>query len=243
MSMFKIAIPSRSRPHNQKTLKNISQNFWADTIIVCPESQYSEYRDAIPTQVEIVPFGTSGIGLKRQFILTSEKSGKIIMLDDDLTFWMRVSPAQFVKMRPEDSEKMFLDLALALDKYPMVGITDKFMSQTRPRGHMECQRFNQVLGFNRDLFPVPWPSFRLPHDEEHDIHLQFLTRGHKTAVLTEYSKTHAPDADGGCNDWRNQAMYEETYRLLLEYWPGIVTVVNNRARYRWQEAKRLGGLL
>lgn len=242
--MFQIVIPSRSRPFDQRTLKNLSQNFWADTIIVCPESQYSSYREAVYKKVEIVPFGVMGIGPKRQHILTMQTSGKVIMLDDDLTFYRRASDGyKFIRMTPDESELMILEICKFLDKYPMVGVTDKFMSHTRPRGHVECARFNQILGINRNILPNPWPQFRIPHDEEHDFHLQLMTRGIRTAVLTEYSKSQMDDAPGGCNDWRNQAMYDETYRLLLEYWPGIVTIVNNRARYRWKEAMRIGGLL
>jgi hypothetical protein len=125
----------------------------------------------------------------------------------------------------------------------MVGLVDKFMSQTRPRGFVECNRFNQVMGFNRNLFPNPWPSFRVPHDEDHDIHLQFLTRGYRTAVLTEYSKVDNKQASGGCNDWRSPEIFRLTYDLLQEYWPTIVTVKSaTKIRYNWQEAKRIGGI-
>jgi hypothetical protein len=197
-------------------------------------------------KVEVVPFGISGIGLKREFILNMKPDGKVIMFDDDLTFYRRLEndSSKFVRMTPDDSDLMIGELVRYLDNYPMVGMTDKFMSQTRPRQFVECSRFNKVLGFNRDLLPLPWPKFRLPHDEEHDVHLQLLTRGYRTAVLTEYSKSDPVQAPGGCTDWRSQEVYDETYRLLQEYWPSIVTIgPGNRVSYRWKEAMRIGGLL
>jgi hypothetical protein len=168
------------------------------------------------------------------------------MIDDDLTFYRRLpdDASKFVRMSPDDSEKMIFELIDFLDKYAMIGMVDKFMSQTRPRGHIECSRFNKVLGFNRDMFPDPWPRFRLPHDEEHDIHLQFLTRGFRTAVLTEYSKSDPVQAPGGCTDWRSPEVFAETYRLLLQYWPDVVSVRGEtKVSYRWKKAMEIGGLL
>jgi hypothetical protein len=248
---LQIAIPSRSRPNRQLTLYNISQYFWPKTCIVVPEYQYTSYRNAIPLEVEVVPFSGEGIGNKRQFILTSRPTGKLIMFDDDLTFYHRISDDKFAKMAREDCDQMMTDIVTFLDRYPMVGMVDKFMSHTRPRGHIECSRFNKVLAFNRDMLPIPWPRFRLPHDEEHDVHLQLLTRGYKTAVMTEYSKSDPVQAPGGCTDWRSPEVFAETYRLLTEYWPSIVNVydkedkegnTSTRVGYRWKEAMRIGGL-
>lgn len=241
MPDLQLVIPSRSRPY-VKTLMNISMNLWPIVTIVVPEDQYSDYRVTVPSKVEVIPFGTKGICQKRQFILNMKPTGKVIMFDDDLTLYRRSDDGlKFAPMYPPETEILILEMVRFLDNYPMVGVTDKFMSHTKPRRFMECTRFNQILGFNRDLLPNPWPEFRIPHDEEHDIHLQLLTRGHKTAVLTEYTKTDKK-GPGGCSDWRSQEVYDETYRLLLEYWPSIVTVVNNRANYRWKEAMRIGGL-
>lgn len=249
MSMFnnlQIAIPSRSRPYIQKTIENLSQNFWPNIVVVVPEPQYSDYRAAISMEIKVVPFGISGIGAKRQFILTMKASGKLIMFDDDLTFYKRVpdDASKFVRMTVKDSEQMVLDLVAYLDLYVMVGMVDKFMSQTRPRDFIECSRCNKVLGVNRDMLPDPWPEFRIPHDEDHDFHLQLITRGYRTAILTEYSKMDPVQAPGGCTDWRSQEVFDETYRLLMYYWPSIVKIgPGNRVSYRWKEAMRIGGLI
>jgi hypothetical protein len=241
---LQIAIPSRSRPHVQKTIQNISQNFWTKIILVVPFDQYEEYRAAVPLDINIVPFGGQGIGAKREFILNMKKTGKLIMFDDDLTFYKRLEDgSKFARMSHLDSEQMITDIVAFLDKYVMVGMVDKFMSQTKPRGFVECTRCNKVLAFNRDMFPDPWPSFRVPHDEDHDIHLQLITRGYRTAVLTEYSKSDPVEAPGGCTDWRSEAVFDLTYKMLLEFWPTIVTIYpNHKVRYNWAEAKRMGGI-
>lgn len=250
---LQIAIPSRSRPHVQKTIYNISQIFWPNIIIVVPIYQYQEYRDAAPDDVDIIPFRGEGIGNKRQFILSLKKTGKLIMFDDDLTFYKRVSDDKFARMVASDSNQMIDDIVKFLDSHVMVGMVDKFMSHTRPRGFVECSRCNKVLAFNRDKLPDPWPEFRLPHDEEHDVHLQLITRGYRTAILTEYSKSDPVQAPGGCTDWRSPEVFEETYRLLLKYWPDIVgihdiinkknEIIGTRVSYRWKKAMQIGGLI
>jgi hypothetical protein len=215
--------------------------------LVVPHEQFHLYQRAVSTSIGIIPFQeTNGVDEKREFMLHLNSSGKIIMMDDDLKFYKRTGDGKrFPPASQSETELMVIQIADYLDRYPMVGLVDKFMSHTRPRGFVECTRFNQVLGFNRDLLPRPWPQFRVPHDEEHDIHLQLLTRGYKTATLTEWSKSDTPNSKGGCSDWRNEDTMRQTHEKLVELWPGIVTITLNpdRARYNWKAAKRLGGLL
>lgn len=249
--MLDIVIPSRSRPYNQITLNNLARNLWGITTIVAPEDQYQQYRDSVPDEVVVLPFEETGISDKRNYILHSKEAGKVIMLDDDLQFYKRdLDGSRFSPISQDQTNEMIESIVDYLDRYPMVGLTDKFMSHTRPRNFVECSRFNQVLGFNRELLPSPWPTFRIPHDEEHDVHLQLLTRGCKTAVLTEFTKSDRPNSPGGCSDWRNAEVLKEVHTALVQLWPGIVTITEdpkqekpNRARYNWREAKRVGGIV
>lgn len=244
--MIRIAIPSRSRATLQKTIHNLSSDIWPWIHIVVPGSQYAEYRANIPAEIDIFMAGDqAGVREKRAFILNMTSTGKVIMMDDDLRFYRRSEDGKkFPPASRKDTIEMVEEIERTLDIYPMVGLTDKFMSQTKPRGFVECQRFNQVLGFNRDLFPHPWPKFRIQHDEEHDIHLQFLTRGHKTAVITEWSKGDYPNSKGGCSEWRTPEVLRATHQTLMELWPGIVSITPDppRARYNWRQAKSLGNI-
>ena len=243
---LQIVIPSRSRHLSLRTINNISINLWNLITVVVPYGQFTAYRNSLRQPINVVPFEeTTGVGPKRDFILRMNYSGKVIMLDDDLKFYKRIyHGTKFEPSSSSDTEHMVYEIVKYLDDYPMVGLTDKFMSQTKPRVMMESQRFNQVLGINRDLLPMPWPQFRLAHDEEHDFHLQLLTKGYKTAVLTEWSKSDTPNAAGGCRDWRDTESMAQTHKELQELWPGLVTIAQDppRARYNWSEAKRRGAL-
>jgi hypothetical protein len=250
---LQIAIPSRSRWRDIKTVYNLSTRLWSNILVVIPHDQYDPYRASVPTDIAVVSFTGEGIHAKRQAILNWKKTGKIIMMDDDLKFYKRTRDGKkFPGTLPEQTEQMIEELVRLLDYYPMVGLTDKFMSQTKPRGYMECHRFNQILGFNRDLLPDPWPEFRVPHDEEHDVHLQLLVKGYKTAISTEWSKSDTPNARGGCSDWRNDEILMSAHEKLMELWPGIVTIdfkvdsktdkITRKARYNWRAAKQIGNI-
>jgi hypothetical protein len=243
---FQIVIPSRSRWQDVRTIYNIDPRLWGNICVVVPQDQVRQYRGYIPMDIKIIPFVGEGIHTKRQFILRWKNTGKIIMMDDDLKFHKRTEDGtRFPGTLPEQTEEMIDVLINLLDNYPMVGLTDKFMSQTKPRGIMECHRFNQVLGFNRNLLPDPWPEFRVPHDEEHDVHLQLLTRGYKTAISTEWSKSDRANASGGCSDWRNEDILRQAHDQLVKLWPSIVSIDTKdkpKARYNWREAKKIGGI-
>jgi hypothetical protein len=244
--MVDIFIPSRSRYANLKTIYNLSESLWKNVKLVVPHEQFPQYQRIVPMGIGIIPFNeTIGVDKKREFMLHLNTTGKIIMMDDDLKFYKRTGDGKrFPPATNAETELMVIQIVDYLDRYPMVGLVDKFMSQSRPRGFVECTRFNQVLGFNRDLLPQPWPQFNVQHDEEHSFHLQLLTRGYKTAVLTEWSKADKPNSRGGCSDWRNEEIMRQTHEKLLELWPEIVTITPDpaRARYNWKKAKEIGGL-
>jgi hypothetical protein len=246
--MFDIVIPSRSRAYNQKTIHNLSEELWEKITVVVPHTQYTEYKRTLPSDITTIPFEeVDSAGEKRDFILNMKETGKIFLLDDDLTFYCRtLDGKKFPQATKAETKSMMYEISRYLDTYAMVGVTDKFMSQTKPREHMECQRCNQVLCINRDLLPKPWPKFEMAVGEEHHFHLQLLTQGYKTTVLTEWSKSDKTDAPGGCSEWRNAQNIGETFRKLEGLWPGIITInwSTSPARFRcnWQEAKRRGGI-
>jgi len=228
---MQICIPSRSRPLNQKTIKGLSEELWPYITLVVPFDQYIQYRQVTPMDVKILPFDGFGIAAKRQFMLRLKESGKILMLDDDLKFYRRIEDgSRFLPTKPEQTVEMINNICTLLGKYTMVGLADKFMSQSLPRGHIECHRFNQTLCFNRDRFPKPWPEFRGLIAEEHDIMLQLITRGHKTAIITEYSKVDRPYSKGGCSDWRTTEIMMSEIERMAQLWPGIVTYTEYPAR-------------
>jgi hypothetical protein len=244
---LQIYIPSSSRPVRQKTIENLHPELWSYITIVVPSAQVEIYRKLAPEMTKVIPYDCLGIALKRQFILERNPTGKIIMMDDDLNFYKRNEEGRFRPAMTIDTIKMVTDILDLLEHYPYVGLVDKYFSDTRPRGTVECTRFNQVLGFNRDLLPDPWPRFRVQIHEEHDVHFQLLTRGIKTCVSTEWSKVDTPNAVGGCSEWRDANALITAGNQMVEYWPAIVSIrdkapIGAHLRLNWRGAKSIGGL-
>jgi hypothetical protein len=248
---LQIAIPSRSRSGVQKTIYNISEELWPNTVIIVPPEQIQEYRATVPLSIELVPCASYGISPTRQFILNMKKTGKLIMADDDLTFYKRSQDGtKFARIARADTIEMFTTIHKMLDDYVIVGLVDKAWSQAQPRGFVECTRFNDLHGYNRDKLPQPWPRFRGMHGEEHDVQLQCITRGYKTAAISEYSKTNHPYAKGGCSDWRTKELMMSEIERMAQQWPGIVIPTADpnhpqgyRVKFNWKEAMRQGGLV
>jgi hypothetical protein len=173
------------------------------------------------------------------------------MADDDLTFYKRSQDGtKFARIARKDTEEMFQSFYDFLDRYVIVGIVDKAWSQAQPRGHVECTRFNDIHGYNRDMLPKPWPEFRGMHGEEHDVQLQCITRGYKTVAISEFSKTNQTYAKGGCSDWRTKELMMSEMERLSKVWPGIVNITADpkhpqgyRTKFDWKAAMRKGGLL
>jgi hypothetical protein len=61
--------------------------------------------------------------------------------------------------------------------------------------------------------------------EDHDFHLQVISRGGRTAVLTEFSYDEKEAAPGGCSDWRSDVL--QNVEELRTLWPNYVRVKSN----------------
>src|SRR5215831_425621 len=107
---LQIVIPSRSRATKQKTYLNLARNLWPYITIVVPKEQCEEYRCVVSSEIMIVEFEGGRIPQKRDFILSSRETGKVIMMDDDLTFYKRTVSGTFLFADPADTIFLIDDL-------------------------------------------------------------------------------------------------------------------------------------
>ena len=143
---YRIAIPSRNRADKQKTLYNLPESVWPNVSIFVPDFNVDEYKQKLPSEVKIVSVSENGIRATRQAMFDSVENGKILMLDDDLTFWKRNKEGnKFKRIDKEETGGLIEAIVCLLDIFTAVGLTDKFMSQTKRRNFQEFQRFNDVL--------------------------------------------------------------------------------------------------
>lgn len=243
---MRIYIPTVARQDRQETAYLLKQNKIPYTIVTAAGQTGYHDEDVVWT-----PPHVKGIMATRNWILDTHPRFykgdlKLVLLDDDLMFYERsVDGSKFPKTT--NISRLLLVIEQMLENFAHGGVTEKFMSQTKPRNYIRNARYYHVLAYNLAKFPDPQPRARVLVGEDHDINLQLLTRGCPNFVLTEWANADRPYAKGGCSTWRNPALELQEADKLAALFPTIVRVVKFpdkpcRLRIQWTEAARIGGL-
>lgn len=239
---MKIIIPSRGRPDNVRTLECLVHD---DVTLVVPKDEVTTYANRVGMrhpEVQIVSVDCANIMEKRQFVLDRWARGhKIVMMDDDLRFRRRGPDGKFHAAVATDIGLMLRRIDEMLNVYCHGGISDEFMCQHNPPGHVTRRRYNQVLAYN--FTRIEAPRYRLTINEEHDLHLQLLRNKHVGFVLTDFTKGSKFNASGGCSTWRTPELELSQFQEFEKMWPGIVSLRPNKnslcgwsTSVRWRKA-------
>jgi hypothetical protein len=231
-----------------KVLESLPPELFSKLNVYVIQEELSQYKFALPGEINVIPVDSTGIRYKRQFIFDHSPHPKIIMIDDDLKFWRRTEDGKLWRPAPPNAVKiMLIEMYASLNTFAGVGIADKFMGQARQRWFEKNKKFNQVLGYNLDLMPDPRPTFWPEFGSDYNMVLQLLTRGYETCVLTEWAKSEIPWAEGGCALTRTKENNLESHQQMADYWgPDIFKIVSLttplRLRVSWKKAAQRGGL-
>ena len=242
---MKILIPSTNRADRVKTIKSLGTLTGHEITVVVKEEEFISYLGNVVPGVRVRGVHTQGIRSKRQAIIDIySECGKIVMIDDDITFRKRIDQSHFAPFEDGDGQKMLDAIEDLLDVYAHVGLADRFMIQHTPRGSTTGRRYHQLLAYNFDKIAKPYPTFRVECNEEHDFSLQLRARGHIPGILTEYVKSDTPYAKGGCSTWRTAEAELDAHKKFAELWPGVVTIVPNKnaisgfvTKVNWRKVK------
>ena len=178
---MKIYIPTRGRPKNQETLKWFPKDMQTNgqVVLVIDEDEKDQYDKYPDTAKMVVPEDCIGIGPKRKYIVENTDDPRMIMLDDDLRFYIRKSPTDW-HLRYLESEEypaLFGLLDEWMDQgYAHVGVSAREGNNRVESLSVENTRYMRVLGYNLEEFPsdVEWGRTRVM--EDFDIALQLLRR-------------------------------------------------------------------
>jgi len=216
--MLRIYVPTHGRPDRQRTADALEAAGLDHELVSC-----EPVRETSRGKLRLLPQFV-GIMEKRQWILDDAGSGKIVMLDDDLSFKRRRADGGFSACTSKDVAEMFAEIDVLLDTWAHVGIVDQFLCNVKPRGLLHRGKYSNVLGYNLDMMARPRPRFRLELCEEQDFNLQLQDRGLEPAVSCEWSKTQASRVAGGCSSERTVALQDSVNRRFHAYWPNLVTL-------------------
>lgn len=224
---MEIYIPSYQRPDKVEKVFLTLDRIGLNPKIVCSfyDSSIEVYKNRYGKAV--LEYYTTGIRQKRQAILDTAKDSKIIMVDDDVEFYHRISqdPVKLRKSADEEIKNAFNTIDSFLENYAHGGLSQRFMNNYRKPSHEINTAYFQVLCFNKNLFPIPYPKFRFEVGEELDMNLQLLRAKRANFVISDYAiGSWGFKRDGGTSLWRTDELEYNVYNSIADTWPDVVKV-------------------
>lgn len=236
---LKILIPSMGRAEagKQVTLRQLVKA-GVHTTLVVPPQEFKAYWKRFQRFADVVECNETGIGATRAWIFRKWSDKRILMLDDDMYFYRRVSMDKptLVRLGDKGIHVMLARIEELLKKYLMVGI-----SARQGNNHVDEEFVTNARSMNAYAFDVPKifevgiKFGRVPVMEDFDITLQLLRNGYSNAVLYRYCWNQVGSNEvGGCSSYRTAEMQAAAAHRLKELHPDFVTVVQKKTKATWQ---------
>lgn len=237
-----IYIPTRGRAHDQVTLSYFPEDMRKDVVLVIDDDEEHLYEGKYDCKFMVIPSTIKGISGKRKYIHENSTDPKIVMLDDDLRFYIRKSPTDWHLryMEPDEYPALFGLLDKWLDDYAHVGISAREGNNRVEHLSVENTRYMRVLGYNLDMFEGVELA-RTEVMEDFDINLQLLRQGKASKISYYYAQGQkSSNAAGGCSEWRTDEVQTKGAELLHSLHPDFVKIVEKETKTAWGGGVRKG---
>jgi hypothetical protein len=224
----KILITTLGRPHAQVTLANLPERLREVTTLVCQAHEVAVharlYSDRCAGIVEL-PEDIDNLGATRQYILDELRGQKYVLLDDDLTFYVRSVRTDWRLRMPTDEDMLdlFHEIDWKLDDYAHVGVSGREGNNREERYGVECVRYMRVLAYNTAMFPADVRADHINGMSDFDVNLQLLRRGLPSYVFFRYAQGQSmTQAEGGCAINRTHETHNAEVDWMVAANPGLV---------------------
>lgn len=226
---MQIVIPTRGRKNNQLTLRNLPRELQAQSVLVCPAKERLALVTDFPhVSVIVQPDDDIGIAKKRQWIMESWKSEKLVMLDDDLRFAVRRDddPGLFRKAELTDISRAFKELEEILSEdVPHAGFSARgsgIGDSAKRGGWQDGKRMMYVLGYHVPTVNKNAEFGRISTHEDIDICLQLLLKGFPNKVNFSFVVDQKFGSPGGCTGERTIPQNNLDCEMLANLHPGYI---------------------
>jgi hypothetical protein len=231
---MQIYIPTRQRPNNQITLKNLDEVNIAAPILVINESDRKDY--AAHLNKLVLPDSDNNIGKVRQRIIehaVEQGHDKICMLDDDLHFYKRKPPTgntslsfSLLDATIDEKLEMFALIEQWLDEVVHCAVSAREGNNHVEQPHIENSRPLRFLAYRPQALVDNNVRFdRLTIQEDFDVCLQLLRLGLPNRISYLYGQGQKGSGlPGGCAGYRDHALMEQNAHALAALHPGFVKV-------------------
>ena len=234
-----IVINTLGRPNNQPTLEQfIAAKLPIKLVVQSHEKDMYEHWGVpmfvLPEEIRTLP-------ATRQWMLDNFETDKLIIIDDDFTFFTREDGS--VKLRhttPEELVEMINQLHRDLDEYAAVGISMRQGNNRVEQDYKENGAINGLLGIRVDIINNEGIRFDInPAMEDKHVILGLLTKGHKNKVWFKWCYNQpASNTAGGCSTYRTAEVQKRAAELLREHYPNFVTVKIKSTKTGWFGGER-----
>jgi hypothetical protein len=160
-----------------------------EVVLVIDDDEEHLYEGKYDCKFMVIPSTIKGISGKRQYIHENTSDPKIVMLDDDLRFYIRKSPTDWHLryMEADEYPALFGLLDKWLDDYAHVGVSGREGNNRVEHLSVENTRYMRVLGYNLDMFDGIELA-RTKVMEDFDINLQLLRQGKASKISYYYAQ-------------------------------------------------------
>ena len=255
MAMMQIYVPSRGRVEaKQTTLEQLTKEMRKRTTVVVNHEEgdlYAEngwmsryWEDGV--KLMVCDKRAKHIGDVRQAIIDSHDIGKhgpkILMLDDDLRFFIRRTddPTKFYPCEEHELVACIKDVESTLDHYAHGSILAREGGNRIAPPYSYNSRMLRALAYRVDIMKQHDVRFdRLTVMEDFDVALQLLELGYQARLTTAYVQDQQRSgAPGGCSNYRTLEKQAEGAHGLRALHPKYVFTVVKTTKTAWDGATR-----
>jgi len=239
---MKIFIPTKNRQDIQHTAKNLAEA-GIEAIYVIDENDHPP----VDPPFEFVRIDCTGISNVRQAIINLSDDNKILMMDDDLSFFVRDSlESESLRLaKPFEIADMIQWLDVALNEYAHASISARtqnfqctYRLQKANAFTLETVRPYRIYGFDKSIVEGEKLEFgaglKINVQDDFHITLELLELGYPNIVNFKYAhEQRGSNSRGGAATYRNIELLEKCAQNLKQRHPKVVKVVQKKTINSW----------
>lgn len=259
---MQIFIPTRGRIGAQFTWANLPKELQALTKLVCPADEVEDHIARGRNAVARPDVRLSGV---RQWIVSelAEQDKPVIMLDDDLSFFVRDNPAKWNLRQASDEDTLGIFRRLydhvESGVFAHAGLSPRQMNNVNfPHSEIRTMRMNAVHCVDPEILAkegIRYDTVELM--EDYHVTLSLFAKGYDNIVIVDaaWDQNRGSGAAGGFALTRTKEVQAAAAHKLADLHPEVVKVVTKKpktgqgdvwggertdVKVSWQQALRRG---
>ena len=243
---MRIYIPTygRAETETQYTLNALPKELLSNTVLVVQERERDRYEYSKARYI-VLPSNIKTIAPTRQWIMqvhnVQRHGPKLVMLDDDLPFYVRRKDdaTKFKRAMPSDLIKLFKLIEQRLERYVHVGVLMHEGAHRALAIDTYATHMCRVLAYDVPTFRrLNIDIGRAAVGQDKDATLQLISKGYANCSINSYAQgqTRGTNAPGGCASYRTVALLEKSLKQIERWHAPFV-----KLEYRAHIGKEWGG--